>query len=388
MSHPIVERVLSGDAPPQLKQAAAHGALPIPREDLLELWVLLRADSDGEIRMACKESLAEISEEEWKEILPVHPFDPRVLDFAVRVLGKNQAVLQAVLQNKGVPTDTLEWLAQNATGTPLDALLDNQVRLINSPSVVVALLANNALNPTQVRRIFDLTEQFFRNHPEIPSLLELRFGLKVGHAGGDFAPELAGEEESGAPEVELEEGEEEELAELHLDEETLRAAVAEIPPEALGDGSLSQEEFQNLFQRILIMSVPAKIALATRGNREARGLLIRDSNKTVQMAVITSPKITEAEVETVAKMRSLPDEVLRKIARNKEWMKKYTILKALATNPKTPSGIALTLITRLQDFDMKMLLKDKNVSEVVRREAKKTWTARNTRKVMSFKKGK
>jgi len=388
MTHPIVERVLSGNAPPQLKQAAAHGALPIPREDLLELWVLLRTDPDGEIRMACKESLAEISEEEWKEILPVHPFDPRVLDFAVRVLGKNQAILQSALQNRGIPTDTLEWLAQNAKGTPLDALLDNQVRLINSPSVVVALLANNALNPTQVRRIFDLSEQFFRNHPEIPSLLELRFGLKVGHAGGDFAPELAEEEEVDVPEAALGEGEEEELAALHLDEETLKAAEAEIPPEALTEGSgLSQEEFQNLFQRILVMSVPAKIALATRGNREARGLLIRDSNKTVQMAVITSPKITDAEVETVAKMRSLPDEVLRKIARSKEWMKKYTILKALATNPKTPSGIALILIPRLQDFDMKMLLKDKNVSEVVRREAKKLWTARNTRKVMSFKKG-
>jgi len=62
MSHPIVERILSGDAPANLKQAAARGAMPIPREDLIELWVLLRTDPDDEIRMACKENLADVSE--------------------------------------------------------------------------------------------------------------------------------------------------------------------------------------------------------------------------------------------------------------------------------------------------------------------------------------
>ena len=69
MSHPIVERILSGDAPANLKQAAARGAMPIPREDLIELWVLLRTDPDDEIRMACKENLADVSEAEWKEWL-------------------------------------------------------------------------------------------------------------------------------------------------------------------------------------------------------------------------------------------------------------------------------------------------------------------------------
>ncbi len=379
MSHPIVERILSGDAPANLKQAAARGAMPIPREDLIELWVLLRTDPDDEIRMACKENLADVSEAEWKEILPTHPFDPRVLDFAVRILGKTPGVLQASLKNRGVGTDTLEWLAQNASGAPLDFLLDNQVRLLESPSIVVAMLANNALDPTQVRRIFDLAEQFFRDHHEIPPLLELRFGLKLGVAGGEFSP---------TPEAEVPaHGQAEEFPTLEsLDAATLAAAEAEIPAILLLEDPIPPEEFKSLYQQVLNMSVPAKVALALKGNKEARSLLIRDSNKVVQQAVIGSPKLTEGEVESIAKMRSIPDELLRHIARDKEWLKKYPILRALAINPKTPPGLAVTLIPRLLDFDLKMLLKDKNVSEVVRREARRLWEARNTRKVVPFKK--
>ncbi|OYW05982.1 MAG: hypothetical protein B7X11_01430 [Acidobacteria bacterium 37-65-4] len=380
MSHPIVERILSGDAPFNLKQAAARGAMPIPREDLIELWVLLRADPDDEVRMACKENIAGVDEAEWIEILPTHPFDPRVLDFAVRILGRTPTLLQAALQNRGVTTDTLEWLAQHASGAPLDSLLDNQVRLIQSPSVVVAMLANNGLNPTQVRRIFDLSEQFFRDHPEIPSLLELRFGLKLGLAGGAFAPDLR---EEVLPEQELPS---EILTLASIDEATLAAAEAEIPVALLIEEPIPPEEFKSLYQQILNMSIPAKVALALKGNKEARMLLIRDSNKVVQQAVIGSPKLTDSEVESIAKMRSIPDELVRQIARNKEWMKKYPILKALTINPKTPPGVAINLIMNLLDFDLKMLLKDKNVSEVVRREARRIWEVRNTRKVVPFKK--
>jgi hypothetical protein len=381
VTHPLVERILKGELPGHLKKAAARGALPIPREDLLELWVLLRNDPDGEVRLACKESLAEVSEEEWKEVLPQHPFDPRVLDFAVRVLGKNPPLLTAVLQNRGVPVEALEWLGGNGPEQALELLLENQVRLIQSPAIVAGMLRNPALTPTLVRRIFDLSEQFFRDHPLIPMLLEEKFGLKLGLAGGTFeAPGEEPEEPEGeAPALPPEE----ELLPPPPEGEEL---YDEIPLEALSEESLTQEEFRSLYQRILRMSVPAKIELALKGNKEARGLLIRDSNKVVQMAVLDSPKLTEVEVESIARMRNVPDEVLRKMARNQEWMKKYPILKGLATNPKTPPGIAIALVRRLLDFDLRLLLKDKGVSDVVRREAKKTFEARHTRKDASFKK--
>jgi hypothetical protein len=390
MTHYIVERILTGQVPANVKSAAARGALPIPREDLIELWILLRNDLDDEVRLACKESLAGIRESEWVELLPGHPFDPKVLDFAVRVLGKTPNILHAAVRSRQVPVETLEWLASRTDPVTVDFMLDNQVRLIESPGVVIALLENPGLTLSQVRRIFDLAEQFFRDHPAIPVLLESRFGLKLGGAGGTFtsaapapAPPAPEEEAAEADDLLASLGPMEPMAEGEAEDQAL---LDDIPMEALAEEAMTAEEFKSLYQRILRMSVPAKLELAMRGNKESRTLLIRDSNKIVQMAVVNSPKISEAEVEAVAKMRNITEDVLRKVARNQEWMKKYPIVKGLATNPKTPIGIAMPLVKRLVDFDLKMLLKDKGVSEVLRREARKIYDDRHTRKVVSFKK--
>jgi len=63
--------------------------------------------------------------------------------------------------------------------------------------------------------------------------------------------------------------------------------------------------------------------------------------------------------------------VLRIITMNREWMKKYAIVKALVLNPRTPLPLAMQHYKRLIDTDLKMLMRDKNVAETLRREAKK-----------------
>ena len=50
-----------------------------------------------------------------------------------------------------------------------------------------------------------------------------------------------------------------------------------------------------------------------RGGREARSILIKDTNKQIVMAVLDNPKIKEPEVEMFARSRSIPDEALRAI---------------------------------------------------------------------------
>jgi hypothetical protein len=389
MSHPLVERILSGEVPQPVKLAAARGALPLSREDFLELWVHLRNDADPEVRLASKESLAEVTEEEWITLLPDHPFPAPVLDFSVRVLGKNPKILDAALRNRGVSDDTLAWLAQTSSGEVLDRILDNQVRLIASPAIAVALLSNPALSASQVRRFFDMAEQFFRDRPEITSLLELRFGLKVGMAGGEFRREAAPEE---VPEAEaVEAGAEEAAPEGFELPETLPAVEGTAGLEALPDFAfteepLSAEKFRNLYQQILTMSVPAKIELALKGNKEARGLLIRDSNKVVQEAVLDSPKLTDVEIDGFVRMRNLPEDLFRKIERNHEWMKRYSVLKGFLTNPKVPPGLSLKYLPRLTDLDLKLLTKDRNVSELLRREARKVYEARHSQKSKPVKK--
>lgn len=391
MNHPLVERILSGDAPQPVKLAAARGALPLAREDFLELWVHLRNDADPEVRLASKENLAGVAEEEWLALLPDHPFSAPVLDFSVRVLGKNPRILDAALRNRGVSDETLAWLAQTGVGDVLDRILDNQVRLLASPALAVALLFNPALTTSQVRRLFDLAEQFFRDRSEITSLLELRFGLKVGMAGGEFRGEAAPGEGPQEEEAEARAEEAEAVPEgfelpetLPAGEET--AGLEALPDYAFTEEPLSAERFRNLYQQILTMSVPAKIELALKGNKEARGLLIRDSNKVVQEAVLDSPKLTDVEIDGIVRMRNLPEDLFRKIERNHEWMKRYSVLKGFLANPKVPPGISLKYLPRLTDMDLKLLAKDRNVSELLRREARKVYDARHSQKSKPLKK--
>lgn len=386
MSHQLVELIAQGVAPDPIKRAAAKGALPIPREDLLEAWAILRNDEDPEIRSLSRQNLASVSKNEWLSLLREYPFRKEFFDFVVKVLCRDEQIALIALRNKAIPAVSVEELAKSATTSIIDTIIDIQAKLIENPQIVVALLNNENIIASQVRRIYDLSEQFFRNHPVIPKLLEERFGLKieVRESQKEEIEETKEEKEVVKEFLEEKEAEKEEIKEVMKEEKEVEEEV-EFPQEAFKQ-ELAQEEVKNLYQKILKMSVPKKVELALKGNKEARSILIRDSNKVVQEAVVTSPKITEQEIEAIAKMRNLPEELLRKIAMSPEWMRKYNIVKALATNPKTPLAISMSLIQRFTDLDLKFLMKDKNVSEALRREAKKIYEQRHTAKKLEFKK--
>jgi ABC-type lipopolysaccharide export system ATPase subunit len=91
----------------------------------------------------------------------------------------------------------------------------------------------------------------------------------------------------------------------------------------------------------------------------------------VAAAVLSSPKLTDSEVEAFAKMANVTEEVLRAIAMNRSWMKNYGVVSGLTRNPKTPPGISMQLVARLNERDLKMLTTDRNVPEAVRLAARK-----------------
>jgi len=131
-----------------------------------------------------------------------------------------------------------------------------------------------------------------------------------------------------------------------------------------------------ILQRIQKLNVSEKIQLALRGGKEIRTILMRDPNKEVCLTVLENPKLTDTEVELIARSRSIPDEALRKITKKREWMKNYNVMLALLTNPKLPTGIALPLVSELKTKDLSLLEKNKNVSEGLRGTAKKILRAR------------
>jgi hypothetical protein len=84
------------------------------------------------------------------------------------------------------------------------------------------------------------------------------------------------------------------------------------------------------------------------------------------VAVVSSPKITESEVEAFSKMTTVSDEVLRIIGTNRSWTRNYAIALALTRNPKSPLAIAMQMAPRLTERDMKQIASDRNVPEAVR----------------------
>ena len=109
----------------------------------------------------------------------------------------------------------------------------------------------------------------------------------------------------------------------------------------------------------------------SRVSREERSILVRDSNKIVALAALSSPKITEVEVEAIARMPNVSDEILRIIGRTRAWVKNYRIAVALIKNPKTPVALSMRLLPRLTEKDLKMLSTDRNVADVVRTTARR-----------------
>jgi hypothetical protein len=122
--------------------------------------------------------------------------------------------------------------------------------------------------------------------------------------------------------------------------------------------------------------VADKVQLAMKGNAEERAILIRDSARMVAMQVLKSPKLSDNEICSYANMRNVAEDVLREIASHRDWTKSYAVAHALVRNPKTPGGLSVQFLPRLGTRDLKVVMGDKNVSELVRRQARALFLAR------------
>lgn len=133
-------------------------------------------------------------------------------------------------------------------------------------------------------------------------------------------------------------------------------------------------------QRLTVMTVSERVKAAVQGSREERGVLIRDPNRLVAAAVLSSPKLTESEVEAIARMGNVSDEVLRSIGTNRTWTKNYNVVSSLVRNAKTPIAVSLGLLKRLNERDIKSLSSDRNIPEPIRVAARKAYAQSQTRR--------
>ena len=154
---------------------------------------------------------------------------------------------------------------------------------------------------------------------------------------------------------------------------------ASADPPAIVDAPLPDDE-DEAHQLLTSLPVPDKIKLATLGRREQRAILVRDPNRIVSTAVLSSPKLTDTEVENFARMQNVSDEVLRLIGTSRAWTKSYAVVSALVKNSRTPTAVSMPLLTRLVERDLKGLTVDRNVPESVRLAARKQLAVLESRK--------
>jgi regulator of extracellular matrix RemA (YlzA/DUF370 family) len=296
-------------------------------------------------------------------------------------------VHEALILNNQTPDLTIASLARMLQeGALLELISTNQQRLVRTPDIIEAILENPVRTAEAERRARETRREFFEKERGARQIAdELR--ARGNTAAAEFF-EVA-ELTTATGELSIEDAwiiaQHIEVTDAEVDESWLPAeryeeliteTVAEhaaavqriIDSERRESGDVSPERV-SLIRRIMFMNAKDRMKLAMKGDREARSILIRDSNKVVATAVINNPRVTEQEVENIAAMRTVADEVLRLIPRNRAWARSYTIIHNLARNPRTPVPTVVGILGRIRTKDLQHLAQNRNVSEGVRRQA-------------------
>lgn len=131
------------------------------------------------------------------------------------------------------------------------------------------------------------------------------------------------------------------------------------------------EDPQSVTQKLALLGVAERMKAAMKGTKSERAILIRDPNKLVSAAVLSSPKLSESEVENFAKLANVSEEILRTIGMSRAWIKNYGVISALSKNPKTPIAVSLRFVQRLNERDLKMIALDRNLQEPLKLAVRK-----------------
>jgi len=164
-----------------------------------------------------------------------------------------------------------------------------------------------------------------------------------------------------------------EIPDIVVDEE--QPLIDTSPAEPADADEEGEDNRESIVQKLQNMGFTERLKAAVKGTREMRAILIRDPNRMICTAVLSSPKVTDQEAASFARMASVSEDVLRAIGNNRAWMKSYGVVLGLTKNPKTPLAMSLNLMQRLQSRDISTLAVDRNVPEPLRIAARKKMIA-------------
>lgn len=324
----LLDQVRSGGNR-QLQVLAASGFLPIAPEDLIPIQVQFARGNDVELASKAAEALRQV------DVRVAAPYLERqageeVLDFFASQ-ASHPRLLETIVRRRDVPRHILVDLARRLPSDLQEVLVLRQDAIVEEPAILSALEENPDLSNYVQRRIAEYREHLLPRERSARMLGELEVLDEIDEAA--FAAEVAAVKKAVPAEGEIEE------------------------KTGLTEG------------QVRMLSVPARLKLARGAPRNLRTLLMRDTNPQVACAALLFNNLTDQEIEQTAASRSVVEEVLQAIAKKREWIGRYPVMKALIHNPRFPLPLALKYLPRLSVKDMRDLAKDRNVPDAVRSTA-------------------
>jgi len=332
-------------APAALRMMGAKGLVPAAAPvDLVTLLFVLSFDEDPGVRDTAARTAEGLPDKIFLVALRSEGLKGPVLDWLADRFASKEPALELILLNAATPDETVARLAAGLPSKLLDIVRQNELRLLRHDGIIRAICQNPGALASTVDGACDFCVRNGLTLLDVPQLVAAHKRIH----GVDPAPPPVEETAAGM------------MAEYRAE---LAEEVGEAQPPV-------EEKRLTITQRIVNMSVAEKIKLATLGNREARTLLLRDSNKLVCMAAATSPRITDGEIMSLANSRTANSDVLRYIYTNREFLKTYAIKLSLVKNPKVPLPTALKMMFTLQEKDIKEIARDRNVPYTIQSQAK------------------
>ena len=384
-ANPVVKAVIEGTAPRPARLAAARGILPLPQLDLLEVLVALASSEDAELSGHARETIRTHDTESLNALVQSEKVPVPILSFLATVGELPQKIHESIITNAKTPVATIvKFAGETKSAALLDAISLNQQLLVETPAVIDAILKNPNRTSDADRRATETKREFFekeRGQQQIAN--ELRAKGKEAAAefieNADFEGLGISEEDALflADHIVIPDSETDdswlglEFIEEFYEEtpEQRQAIVNKILGEFSAEDMDLPSERISIINRIMKMGMKDRTKLAMKGDRESRNILIRDPNRIVAQAVVANPRITEQEIEKIASMRTVTEDILRQIAVSRQWSRSYSIVHNLARNPRTPIANCLNILSRLQMKDLVNLSKNRNVSDAIRRQA-------------------
>jgi len=382
----MLELIRGSQVPANLMHSAARGSLSVPPAEMIEILVYLAVHHKG-LGEQAQLTLAGWDEKACQAAASDPATSAEVLGYFVALENQRTKLLPVLAENPSVAEEALGMLASEGTRSTVEALLKSQ-RVRGSAILLKSLQTNPNLRANELTEVGNKlaalephgdTGKNQESEPHDPAAEETL---------NNFLKENAAEVEAEKDKAFQPIGPiHDHIQQDHVGTETPATATAVAAASADVAGRVATgtaaaaaaarakkqvghvDRRDSTLQKIAKLDIKGRIALAVRGGKEERSILIRDGTKLVALAVLESPKVTDGEVEGFALQKNVLEAVLRQIPLKRRFAKNYNIMRNLVYNPRTPLDLSLGLMKGLLVHDLKNLSGNKEVSETIRKLA-------------------